>query len=259
MTTGHRHRGGLASFVGNEYEQLFGVYRVVLALESLRRGTALRLALQLKGCAVERQHFQLRRRGRQSWRDVREAFTEQLRAGRGTPMITWVVAHPKQAKRLQRSTGRIAQVRIEYFPGWLGPDRHVVRGPAHLALRAACVVALPTLSDLEAIWKDVAFAWESVRRPGRFVAVEQVLGRIDAQSQSPLRFLWSAPKWWTPAERLLRKVDGFTFRVEDGHLFYDSGAGLQGRFSCRSSGFREFAARVVARSPRVLSEVLELL
>jgi len=260
----------VASFAGNEFERLFGVYRVLVSLEALRKGTTRRLALQLRDCHVDdwvedepgaRRHYQLRRRARQSWNDVRDAFQSQLRASvRGKALtVTWVVAKKGQASLLRTSVGRVEGAKVEHFPGWLRPECHIAGGPSRGALVSACVVPRPTRSDLEAIWKDVAFAWESVRCPGRFVSIKAVLERCDDQSQAPLRYSWTPPSWWTRAEQRLRGLRDFGFRLEDGHFFYSTTTGIQGRFSCRSEAFRQFANNVVTHRPRNLADVLELL
>lgn len=60
----------------------------------------------------------------------------------------------------------------------------------------------------------------------------------------PLRFAWRPTATWIRAEKLLARQKEFTFSLEDGHLAYRDDAGTEGRVSCRTRQFRDFALNV---------------
>lgn len=265
-----QNKGGMGNLAGNTYESHFAIWRVLLAVEQLRDGALSRLALQLRNSPVddwveelerERRHFQLKNKKDVRWSEVSAGFFQQWRSGRRkgrTLRVVLVVPSQRQSRTLARSKKAIARVEVRYFPSAVRPQDLFSRQPVQLTLRAACVERSPTSSDLEAIWSSIDFAWQKVRKPGRFVPIGAVLGALPDR-ELPLRQPWRPFADWRRAERVLRQVDGFSFGVRDGHFTYSDGTGTDGRKSCRISDFRGFVQRVLKQRPKNLAAVQDIL
>lgn len=265
-----QHRGGMANLAGNTFESFFGIWRVLAALERLLRGHESKLALQLKHCHVddwvedlktERHFFQLKRKKAVSWGTVRSEFVSQLSTGvKGkTVKVTLVVRTQLQVTKLRAAKKAVAGAEVLYFPGSLYPQDVITSKPANLTVRAVCVESSPTRSELEAIWSSIDFAWQKVRKPGKFVGIEGVLDALPDQNFPPLRHPWQPTPSWNKAEKLLNRVPGLSFGINGGHFTYSDGAGTEGRLSCRTTTFRKFALRVLTQRPKNLDAVWELL
>lgn len=265
-----QHRGGMANLAGNTFESFFAIWRVLAALERLLRGHESKLAFQLKNCHVddwvedlktERHFFQLKRKKSVSWGSVRSEFVSQLATGvKGKRVKVSLVVHTElQVTKLRAAKGAVAGAEVLYFPGSLYPQDIIASKPANLAVRAVCVESSPTRSDLEAIWSSIDFAWQKVRKPGKFVDVEAVLDALSDQNFPPLRHPWQPTQVWKRAEKLLKRVGGLSFEINGGHFSYSDGAGTEGRVSCRTPTFRTFALRVLTHRPKNLDAVWDLL
>ena len=265
-----QHTGGMANLAGNVFETHFGIWRVIRALERLSAGEQSRLAPQLRKCDVddwvedrkaERHFFQLKHKKKLSWGAVRSEFESQLatRVKGKSVTVALVVRTKLQQKKLRKARGAVAGARVVFFSGAIQPQVVIASAPALTTLRAAFVGDAPTRSDLEAIWSSIDFAWQKVRKPGKFVEVERVLEALTDQNFPPLRHRWRSPPHWNAAEKLLRRVHGLSFSLDGGYFLYDDGSGTRGRYSSRTSVFREFVRRVLKVRPKNLEAVRDIM
>lgn len=197
-----QHRGGIAAFRGHTYEEFFATYRLLLAVRGQLDGRRVRAALQLKNChvddwveddAIERRFFQLKNSKAQTWGAVRGAFEAQARdRPRGRKMsLNLVIPAKSTRKRLLAARRRPANVRVQLFPSFAAPADYIRRnGVARAALEQACVLPLPTNSDLEVLWKETAFGWTNIRKPGAFVDTTRLVEALADQKHVPLVFRW---------------------------------------------------------------------
>ncbi|MBL8954708.1 MAG: hypothetical protein JNK82_28280 [Myxococcaceae bacterium] len=264
-----QHLGGLANFHGSTFEHLFAVWRVVRAVTAACDGLELELSLQLPNCRVDdwvedgprrRDHFQLRRRRKTNWSTVAKAFEWQLaqRVASKSVGVILVVQSAVEARRLAHSPGRVRGARVDWFPSATRPRELLGEPRIRADLVASCIKELPTRSDIEAIWAAIDFAWWNARQPGAFVDVQRVIAALQDQNL-PLRFPWQPTAEWEQAEKLLRRVRGFSFSVRDGHFLYRDGAGTSGRLSCRTTSFRKFVRLVLKQRPSDLNATRSIL
>lgn len=261
-----QHRGGLANFRGGVFEEMFGVYRTLLAVESLLTGNKTRLALQLRNAPVddwveargsERHHFQLKRSRSTSWAAVAEEFRAQLQSG-GNRTVTLVVSSTNRARRLLRSRRREAAWRVIHFSGATKPRHQWRRGPVANVVERLCLRAVPTDSEREAIWSAIKTAWENVRKPGAFVDVAAVIEALPDR-QIPIATPWNTDRRTERAMKILHAIEGMKVAIERGHFLYWFRDGIEGSISCRTSDFRKFVTEVLQQHPVQLDDVRGLL
>ncbi len=264
------HRGGVAAVRGSDFERLFATYRILVAATEVAAGKQVRVASQLKNTRVDdwvedradlRSHFQLKRVKKLGWSAVRPDFEAQRRVrykGRRLELCL-VVASQKVAAQLRCARRPVKDVAVVVFPGEARPERLLRQaGKVQLAAAASCVLEKPTPSDLEMIWKDVAFAWENARRLGRFVDVGEVIGRLN-DLPTPIRRRWRPTRSWRDARAHLAQVNGVSVEVRSGMLSYSTSSGISGRLPCTSHRFRRFVEAVRRERPSSVESVLELL
>ncbi len=174
-----QHTGGMANLAGGVFETHFAIWRVLGALELLLTGDHTRLALQLKDChvddwvedgACERHFFQLKRKKTVTWSAVRSEFVAQLSTklkGKNVK-VSLVVCSKAQVQSLRSAKKAVPGARVLFFPPSLRPQDVLKAAPVVDTVRAACVKPA-TPSDLETIWSSIDFAWQKVRKPGKFV------------------------------------------------------------------------------------------
>lgn len=269
MTTAlqRRHRGGLSNFTGNLYESHFAVWRVLVALRALEQGIRTRVAIQLRDCHVDdlveargadRAYFQLKRKAKASWREVRSDFVKELGAQRaGTTSVTLVVNSEALAVRLANSRHAVVGANVLCFPAHDAPQAQIDDEPVVRDLVALCALAQPTPVNLETIWFAIDAAWQKARRPGKFVAVEKVVDAL-LDPEVPVRVAWKPTRAWLQAEKLLAAIPGLSFEIIGGHFFYSDAAGSQGHVSCRTSTFRSLVRCVLQQKPRTIDDFQEL-
>lgn len=255
---------------GNEFERLFAIYRILFAVDEVSCGAPVRFAAQLKNAHVDdwvedraksRAHFQLKRVKSLGWSAVRSDFATQAapRVGGKALQLSLVVPTKSLVRKLNQARRRVPGVLVMHFPGWTAPDAHIGSdGPGRAALFSACVLTMPTRSDLEAIWKEVAFAWDNARKLGAFVPARRVLARLKDQ-HLPIKRAWEPTADWRSARKQLSRIRELSVEVRSGMLLYSTSSGIDGMISCTSAGFERFVEAVNRKRPVNVESLLELM